>query len=803
MLAPLQALLLSPLQPSGLNILDISLLYIEEADDLPCHALYAARILRELCGIRPSLQSNMVELLKSRKMVTRNSRAIRSVLNPNTIRFTLSDMVALEFDEDDPVRMRGEAALVVLETLSDCVETDPAGNNLCFLLFGFKAPVDNSGQLYDIESQPTGFHQVLAILEQFVAAQNPVRLPFSALVEPSFRLMQRLVSTDSIYSNHVLRFIRSIDLIYQLLTSPFLSTALSKDVSECSAELSVRRMISGSILHLTALEISTLLKTGQFNKPQMMYSALLEASEVVTRSQEENDSGVDNLLFSLLRHDCIELSEEIAYPQLIHFNAHRLQALFDTCKTTTVFNIAQYDIEYLHVLLYREIISTQAEDTMIATREMEAVLTYGTDVNSQLLQRGASQQLVSGCTALLNVMALFAPVPFFSIASQLDMLMDAAFLLVEYVSGCGADEQVAVCATLMRLCKAICRLTQQRYSEKSKLRSALANLLNSLLELLVQPGERPLQTKISIYDSARMCLRNAYVDTGEEKSESDDSWLTNGMSGSSHTTSQDPIVEVINARSYELSQCITRDVVDLPDQHKHTPLLLLSDILHEDPKTFASLISKTGVARYMADFLTSITIDWAALSRNDPVAVQNYIQYKSLMIALTRLSLSDSGWNALADLAVPEVLSQLPLLLQPPKQLFLQPASVNEKDSPSELFVSSFEAVIRLCCAICAKPKWKRLSFKILDAVHSQSELLSQLMRAEIKCLMMDIVIALIQYIWEHDSATREVIDQDSVLKELRTQPHLNDVDQKNVQKPYTFVVPNRLYPECARLKIH
>lgn len=148
------------------------------------------------------------------------------------------------------------------------------------------------------------------------------------------------------------------------------------------------------------------------------------------------------------------------------------------------------------------------------------MLTYGTDVNAQLLQRGASEQLVSGCTALLNVMALFAPVPFFSIGnylgyleihtlifdffartnlyerragfyklgealefdrfcslatqpqfsrffagSQLEMLTDAAFLLVEYVSGCGADEQVAVCNTLLRLCKSICTLSKQEYSE--------------------------------------------------------------------------------------------------------------------------------------------------------------------------------------------------------------------------------------------------------------------------------------------------------------------------------------------------
>ncbi|KAK5979793.1 hypothetical protein GCK32_004050, partial [Trichostrongylus colubriformis] len=426
MLAPLQTLLLTPLQPSGVSILDIVLLYIE--------------------------QSQMVELLRARKSVARYARAIRSVLNPSTIRYTISDMVApargsraygfgyrvaafqflgsatihfLEFDDNDPVRMRGEAALVVLEALSDSVETDPAGNNLCFLLFGFKPYNDSSGQLYGVESQPTGFHQVLSVLEQFVGAQDPLQLHFSSLIEPSFRLL---------------------------------------DAADGPTHLSVTRMISGSILHLSALEVSSLLKSGHFTVPHHMYSTLLESSDTVVNSDEALE-GVDNLLFSLLRHGHIELTGEIEYPRLVHFNAHKLQALFDTCKTTTVFNIAQYDMEYLHELLTREIVSTQAEDTSVVTREMEAVLTYGTDVNAQLLQRGASEQLVSGCTALLNVMALFAPVPFFSIESQLEMLTDAAFLLVEYVSGCGAEEQVAVCATLLRLCKSICNLSKQEYTE--------------------------------------------------------------------------------------------------------------------------------------------------------------------------------------------------------------------------------------------------------------------------------------------------------------------------------------------------
>ncbi|EYB80869.1 hypothetical protein Y032_0398g728 [Ancylostoma ceylanicum] len=230
-----------------------------------------------------------------------------------------------------------------------------------------------------------------------------------------------------------------------------------------------------------------------------------------------------------------------------------------------------------------------------------------------------------------------------------------------------------------------------------------------------------------------------------------------------------------------------------------TPLLLLSDVLHEDPRTFAALISKTGVARYMTDLLASIEMDWTALSRGEPEAVRSLALFKSLMIALTRLSLTESGWNALAELALPEVLAQLQMLSHPPKQVFLQPTSIKEKDTPGELYVSSFELILHLCIAICAKPKWKRLSFKILDVVHSQGELLNQLMRAEIQCRMVDYATTLVQYIWENDDTTRLVIDGDSMLNQLRARPHGADTTQKCAKKPYSFVIPSRLCPEYAR----
>ncbi|EYB80864.1 hypothetical protein Y032_0398g726 [Ancylostoma ceylanicum] len=101
-------------------------------------------------------------------------------------------------------------------------------------------------------------------------------------------------------------------------------------------------------------------------------------------------------------------------------------------------------------------------------------------------------------------------------------------------------------------------------------RSLLANLLNPLLELLFQPGERPLQAKISVYGSARTCLRSAYMEVQDkDQNESSSDWLSNGVVFGGGPAS-DPIVEVLNTRSYELSQCVSRDIVDLPKEHKVT-----------------------------------------------------------------------------------------------------------------------------------------------------------------------------------------------------------------------------------------
>ncbi|CAI4229906.1 unnamed protein product [Auanema sp. JU1783] len=465
LLATLQVLMLSPLRQTGDNVIDLCFIYLEQADEHPYHSMHAAQIVHDLCLVRPSLQSKMVEQIRFRMRSTgiqSQVKAVRSVLNCQQIQFTIEDLLNKDIQDLDPQWCRGETARLVLEFLADSVQSDPKGQNICYLLFGFNSP--SGGQLYSDDSRRTGFHEVIKIVEQF-ENDLPLKLPFSAVIEPAFRLLQLLVSVDCSYANNVLRYLRSSDLIKRLVSAPALVDCLDryKSTDDTSTMFSLSRMIAGSVLHLCALEISYLLKNGHYDMPAELYKILLDSRE--DDDMMEEDCG--NLLFNVLQKSHIRVNAEIEFPKLMHFNAQKLLQLFDDCKTKTVFGIIQNDVECLHSLLKREILATQNEDIAYVEREMTAVLEYCTDLNGELLQRGSTCSLVSGCTALLNIVAVFSPVPFLSTVSQLDILTDASFILMEFASSCPSEPLVNICDTILRVCKAICVMSKEIHTEVS------------------------------------------------------------------------------------------------------------------------------------------------------------------------------------------------------------------------------------------------------------------------------------------------------------------------------------------------
>ncbi|CAI4230154.1 unnamed protein product [Auanema sp. JU1783] len=300
------------------------------------------------------------------------------------------------------------------------------------------------------------------------------------------------------------------------------------------------------------------------------------------------------------------------------------------------------------------------------------------------------------------------------------------------------------------------------------MRTVIADLFTPLIELLVQPGEKPLQAKFSLYDAARLYLKTCYSAKEIENIPTSAEWLLDGNGPA--VASRDPFRISIDKFAYEISRRTATDISDLPIHLKIAPLLFLKDILHEDAnnsKRVASFFSKTGMPRYLTELLNDIEIDWDLLSRKDADHTLRHKLFTTLILTLVRLSLTVPGWNALAELALPEVLSHLTALKNPPKQIFIQPATVNTKDTPSFLFANSVDLVMHLCLTLCAKPKWKRISLKILDVVHSHGEMLSQLMRAEIHCHAVETASNLVQQIFNDDEVTRPVIEKEAVLRLL------------------------------------
>ncbi|EGT36067.1 CBN-NPP-3 protein [Caenorhabditis brenneri] len=444
MVASITSLVFSPItSATACTLLDLIFHYIHMTDDYPVHSLYAARILRDVMATRGAVEAKMLEILRSRNSAPSHVRAVRTAICATSIQYTIDDSLSKEEDTDNPNFARGETARLLLETLSDAIDSHVlrSGNrvtdfmNICYYLLAFRPSKANSKELYEADDALTGMHYVLHIIEQFVQSEKPFDLPFSALIEPAFRLMQRLVATSSPFSQPVLCFMRSSNIIERLATSPFICSALKleneKDNTYAQGIFAVRRMIVGYILHFSAVEISAMLTTGHFSRPEKLYRALLESSSLVAEYTEEdmdNDEyvavdtrppgsdGNPNLLFSLLRRATVPRHNKLDHPDLVHFDFTKLQEVFDACLTVNIYGVAQYDVCYLNRLLRREIEAVYTDSSVMryVQDELEKVLKYCTEINASLLSESASERIVSGCTALLSVFSVFAPVHFFS-----------------------------------------------------------------------------------------------------------------------------------------------------------------------------------------------------------------------------------------------------------------------------------------------------------------------------------------------------------------------------------------------------
>ncbi|GMT12944.1 hypothetical protein PFISCL1PPCAC_4241, partial [Pristionchus fissidentatus] len=814
--------------------------YISKSLDQPLHGLYAARLLRELTAVRPSLQTRIVHMLKvSEQLHVSLMNSVKKLLcggmespvryGVEEVNFVMSSLTPV--DECDVGLVHGETARLLLEVMAEGAEVDVDRENLASFLLGYEQHADKGERLFENDTIQTGFHSLIDMIESFIEAEFPLDLHYSALFEPAFRLLLRLVSIDAPRRLSILRYMRTTKTIYRLLKSPFIHKQTRTLLDETRFEVaptasSVSSMITGDILHLAAIELSFLLGSGQIEQPRLFYEALLETNADLDLPPQDQSSMVDEstlagcstlnpyrdqstiqgeapqpLLFSLLRNGGgvgVELPE---VPAFSCFDSVKVQKLLDSCRGSSVFDVEQYDVSHVHWLLQREITSINMDDPQQPIQEMESILSFVAALNASLLASGASSVLLAGCVTLLNVFAVHSPVPFFTFDPQLAALLDASFVLIESASAhVNDDVSPLIAETLHRVVKSACLLTRHcTLSDSSLRRQIVARLLQPLLELMVEPAERTIHVKLSIYGAASACLREAAAASNEEEKKKDDEemdgldWLLAPVGDQK----RDPVRDAIASLSSELVNYVTRDILDLPMEHVVTPVRVLQSLLEEDAKGSRRLcdaLSLHGLPRALLDLVATLPMEGEEREKRGEKTAR---AVNAMLCLLARMALSShSLWRSLADLAAPELLMQLDWIAKPPKQLFLDPTTINKAGTSSFDYAHTLGLVLRTCTAMMSSPSWKVLSLQVVSLIESLTDLINQLMRAEVNCEVLKTCAILIQFIYQHDDVCRPQIDASRSLSALRSRAENEEKVEQTMKmdtKP-SFGAPSRLF---------
>ncbi|KAF8360530.1 hypothetical protein PRIPAC_87453 [Pristionchus pacificus] len=408
--------------------------------------------------------------------------------------------------------------------------------------------------------------------------------------------------------------------------------------------------------------------------------------------------------------------------------------------------------------------------------EMEWILSFVASLNACLLASGASSVLLAGCVTLLNVFAVHSPVAFFTFEPQLAALLDSSFVLIESASTHANDDvSELIGETLQRVVKSACHLTRYCTQHDVELRrQILARLLHPLLEVMVEPAERTIPVKDAEQGDGLDWL---LAPVGEMK--------------------RDPVREAVASLSSELVNYITRDILDLPIENVVTPVRVLQSLLEEDSKGSRRLcdaLALHGLPRALLDLVATLPMEGEEREKRGEKTAR---AVNAMLCLFARMALScDSLWRSLADLAVPEMLMQLDWIAQPPKQLFLDPTSIKKSGSPSFDYAHTLSLVLRTCTALMANPSWKVLSLQVVALIASQTDLLNQLMRAEVECEVLSTSATLINFIYQHDDMVRGPIDASRTLSTLRTRAESVTKPEASGLKADTkpsFAAPSRL----------
>ncbi|VDM98182.1 unnamed protein product [Thelazia callipaeda] len=566
--------------------------YLVQFELFPKHAYHIMSILRELCGCHPSLQPRLVQSLSPLAVELIESCARLTSVKMFEIEASSLDAPYYHgVDKLSTQKLRGETVRLFLEVLSSSVESNPNSTNLAYFFCGFKmsdlaSPVgETSGELHLVD-----------LLMEMASSNAPLSLPFSALFEPTLRFILRLVSGNSDFSAAVLKFFRSnYDLVYRLVSSPlFMDVNDVNNKDEYAVWKNLRITIQGLVLHVSAIELSLLLRSRHYSQSERYIHLMLSQrtemggetssstpsySNKVGFGYTPNDRRTEEewpTLWKLLRTKIDITEAEI--PPMEMLNNKKLQNILSLCLRPTAANVQQCDIEHLDWLLHREFsvvideteLGLQPEFSSGIHQDANHVLHYCISYNLKTSAEASLRQLVSGWLSFVNVLTIFCPVPFFTFDAQHQYLLDAFYLLINYASDIQMDAKLssAVSQCLLRLTASICMLLQSLVENINAFRSAITDVVDVLIRFLIQPDKRSMQTKLDLYTCISLILNYSSKPLTFKSTEQkeilrcdDDFFL-----GTVYTNiiQQDVLRAAVIKYGYELVSVLSKDICDSP-----------------------------------------------------------------------------------------------------------------------------------------------------------------------------------------------------------------------------------------------
>uniref|UniRef100_A0A0N5AVU1 MMS19 nucleotide excision repair protein n=1 Tax=Syphacia muris TaxID=451379 RepID=A0A0N5AVU1_9BILA len=745
-ISSLDSLFLTPVSTKNqVSCIAVIASYISHGELLPRHAYHAASILREISCTRPSLQTRLVQSLSSvsTELMSGAAKALSSKGSCMSVSF-LDPIVFSRVEKLSTERIRGETARLLVEMCTTAVEMDPAVPNIAYLLCGVNG------------TPKTCLHSIIETTAELIENEDALYCSHSALFEPMLRFLLRLVSAESGCSQIVLRFLRSNhDLVYRLASSSLFvaNTSVRLDGEEARVSVYLQHMLQGLILNLSAIELCSLLKISHYSQPERFYRLMFgntESRESTVGNEQRNETSVAN-------SDNCSIEEDSA----LNTGSQLLWKMLTYTKLDTE-------------LLSSPKLAILDAKKLQKSSEEEEVLTYCVEYNRLRIAEASARQLLSGWLSFVNVVAIFAPVRFLDLEVQVHLLTDAVYLLTHYGVGMDMDALLssAISQCLFRLVTSICGMLKVLEQETSAIKETLAPILDLLLQYIVQPGRRSLQSKLDLYGCVLYVLNSSISSQGKELQKSSCDVRKSEDFLLVLTTLQvhkkDPIRSVISKHGDELLSKLTNDICESPYNLQIVAMSCLIQVLREDSlgsQRLTSAFVKGGNLRHVLESLRQLDLDQEV----ETTFMHSLVQLKIILTLLIRLALTDYGWLGLCEHHTLEVLSRMSLWKNPPKAIFLNLNNSSMKGRGiTQLYMTNVDLVIRFCLALCSNRNWKRCSGEILYLIVCNEEVLNQLSRIDEKQETVQRCAALVAHVYLLDENARDYINSSSCLESLK-----------------------------------